>query len=71
MEPTEQKIEIILAETLAEHWAVWFEGITLTRLPDGNTRLSGSIPDHATLHGYLERIRDLNLKLISVHVEKK
>jgi len=30
------------------------------------TLLSGLLPNQATLHGLLERIRDLNLTLISV-----
>ena len=34
--------------------------------PDGETTLSGSVIDRASLHGLLARIRDLNLTLISV-----
>jgi len=38
----------------------------LTYLEGNETLLSGSLPDQAALYGLLERIRDLNLKLISV-----
>jgi hypothetical protein len=38
----------------------------LTHLEGSETLLSGSLPDQAALHGLLERIRDLNLTLISV-----
>lgn len=38
----------------------------LTYLEGDGTLLSGIIPDQAALHGLLERIRDLNLTLISV-----
>ena len=70
MNPTNQKIEITLAETLDDRWAAWFEGLTLTALSGGNTLISGTIADQSALHGVLERIRDLNLKLISVKVEE-
>jgi hypothetical protein len=38
----------------------------LMHLEENETLISGSLPDQAALHGLLERIRDLNLTLISV-----
>lgn len=67
---TNRRIEIILKETLDERWAAWFEGLALDTLPGGTTRISGEVSDQAELHGCLERIRDLNLTLISVIVEE-
>jgi hypothetical protein len=43
-----------------------FEGFTATPLPDGKTKLSGNLPDQAALFSILNRIRDLNLPLVSV-----
>ncbi len=71
MNPTRLLIEITLKETLDEHWTAWFEGLTLTALEGGATLLSGEVSDQAVLHGFLERIRDLNLKLSAVRVEEK
>jgi hypothetical protein len=65
------RIEIVLSETLNERWAAWFEGLSLAPLDSEATLLSGMVADQSALHGYLERIRDLNLKLISVKVEEQ
>lgn len=47
-------------------WSDWFSGLQVTHLEDDETLLSGPLTDQAALHGLLERIRDLNLILISV-----
>jgi hypothetical protein len=53
---------------LDQHWSEWFAGLKLTQLEGDGTLLSGSLPDQPALHGLLERIRDLNLTLISVNL---
>jgi hypothetical protein len=58
--------EIKIKENLDPSWSHWFAGLDLAQLEGGQTLLSGSLPDQAALHGLLERIRDLNLTLISV-----
>jgi hypothetical protein len=60
-------IEIRIKGQLDSYWSDWFAGLTLTHLEGDVTLLSGSLPDQAALHGLLERIRDLNLVLISVN----
>ena len=51
---------------LYQRWVEWFAGLRLTHLEGDETLLSGPLPDQAALHGLLERIRDLNITLISV-----
>ena len=65
--------EIRIAEELGAVWAEWFEGLSIrieTCPEDGRpvTVLYGPIPDQPALHGVLNKIRDLNLVLLSVKI---
>lgn len=57
---------IQVKDHLAACWFDWFEGWTITNLPNGVFVLNGSNIDPAALHGALNKIRDLNLTLLSV-----
>jgi hypothetical protein len=59
--------EIRLQGRLDQHWATWFEEMTLTYDAD-NTVLRGPLADEAALHGVLDKIRDMNVHLLSVQV---
>jgi hypothetical protein len=52
---------------LGEAWAARFDGMTVTRTPDGETILTGAVADQAALHGLLRTIRDSGLALIAVN----
>jgi hypothetical protein len=64
-----QVYQIQLEGVLAETWSAWFEGLDLEHRIDAGglhtTVLTGAL-DHSALHGILAKIRDLNLKLISI-----
>jgi hypothetical protein len=62
-----QYYEIKIKGHLDSRWSDWFAGLELTHLEGDETLLSGLLPDQPALHGLLERIRDLNLILISVN----
>jgi hypothetical protein len=59
--------EIRVEGHLPSGWTYWFEGLDLQCGPGRDSILSGYLPDQAALHGVLAKIRDLNLKLISVN----
>ncbi len=59
--------EIRVKGRLSADWSEWFEGLTITDLPNGETRISGSVQDQAALFGALMKIRDLGLVLVSVN----
>lgn len=58
--------EIKIKGHLDSYWSDWFAGLQMTHLVGNETLLAGLLPDQAALHGLLERVRDLNLTLISV-----
>ena len=58
--------EIRIKGHLDARWSDWFDGLTISIEDTGNTRLTGHIADQAALHGFLTKIRDLGLPLISL-----
>ncbi len=63
--------EIKVKGHLDDRWLDWFEGMTMRHVDDDEngtdvTILRVVIADQPALHGFLEKIRDLNLTLISV-----
>jgi hypothetical protein len=60
------RYEIRVKGHLADRWAAWFDGMTLTRQADGTTVLDGPVADQPALHGLLRKVSDLGLPLVSV-----
>ena len=60
------KTKITIQGQLNQKWEKSFEGMKID-YEKGNTILSGQIKDEAHLHGILNFIRDLNLKLLSIN----
>jgi hypothetical protein len=60
------KYQILVQGLIDQSWSDYFAGMTMTAEPGGVTRLSGEIADQSALHGLLNRIRDLNIRLVAV-----
>lgn len=59
--------QIRIKGQLQEHWADWFDGLTITYdTLGGETLLEGPVTDQPALHGILNKIRDLGLSLLSL-----
>ena len=58
--------DIRVAGQIDTQWSAWLDGLTITHPHPGEAMISGEIVDQAALHGTLNRIRDLNLPIISV-----
>ena len=63
---THENYEIKIRGHLDTKWAEWLYGMSITHKVDGSTTLYGPLPDQIVLHSVLDRIRDMNLELISV-----
>jgi hypothetical protein len=51
---------------LDHNWSDWFDGLVISALPNGETRLTGPVVDQAALYGVLHKIRDIGLPLLSL-----
>jgi hypothetical protein len=66
-ENTARIYQIKVQGHLDTQWSDWLYGMTITQEGDGTTTLYGPLPDQTVLHSVLDRIRDMNLQLISVN----
>jgi hypothetical protein len=58
--------EIRIKDHLETYWFEWFEGWSVTNLENGEVLLKSLSVDQSKLHGALNKVRDLNLTLLSV-----
>ncbi|MEZ4865559.1 MAG: hypothetical protein R3C14_29885 [Caldilineaceae bacterium] len=60
-------IEIRIKGHLADRWANWFAGLTITLTANGDTLLTGPVIDQAALYGLLRKVQDLGMPLLAVN----
>ena len=64
-----EQVVILIKGHIDRDWTDWLGKLTINHTVDGNTFLSGSIRDQASLYGLLTQLSNLGLKLISVASE--
>ncbi len=52
---------------LGQQWADWFGEVTITLADNGNTLITGAVIDQAALYGWLRKVRDLGMPLVSLN----
>lgn len=65
---TEFSYEIRIKDHLVTHWSLFLEGWSIDNMENEEVLLRNSNVDQAGLHGILNKIRDLNLTLLSVKI---
>jgi hypothetical protein len=62
-----QHYQIRIQGHLDDPWISWFSPLVVVNEANGETALTGAVRDQAELHGFLDRVFDLNLTLLSVN----
>lgn len=59
--------EIRIKGHLDKSWEDWLSGMVIDHEDNGETLITGTLPDQPALHGVLSRLRDLSVELISIN----
>ena len=63
-------VEILIRGHIDVQWSEWLGGLQITHTEQEHSLLTGAIVDQAMLHGILTKLRDLDLKIISVNLQE-
>jgi hypothetical protein len=61
-----QQIKIRVRGQIDKGWSDYFGGLGIVHTDQGETVITGSVPDQAALHGLLSKLQDMGLELTSV-----
>ncbi len=62
-----ETFEIVVKGRLSSTLVAALDGMEVSHSDHGMTHLVGYVPDQSRLHSLLERLRDLNIQLVSVN----
>ena len=66
MRSEKQFYQVRIESHVSLDWSALFDEVNVQHTDDGQTVLSGALPDQTALHGVLMHIRDLGLTLVEV-----
>ena len=66
-----QDVEILIKGHIDPRWSEWLGELQITHVGQEQSRLSGLIADQATLYGVLSKLRDLDMRLVSVNIKEE
>jgi len=61
-----EEVQVCIRGEVDGSWSDWMAGLKVNHTEDGETVLTGVIPDQSALYGLLIRLSDLGLHLVSV-----
>ena len=59
--------KIVIWGHLTPQWSGIFNGLEVVCRADGNTLITGDLPNRAALYGLLQQMRDLKLMPVSIN----
>ena len=64
------KIQVRTQDHLDDWVGEYLGDVSLQRLVDGTTRIDGNLPDTPAVYGFILRLRDGGIPLLSLQVER-
>lgn len=61
------RVEIRVQACIDPGWSEWLDDFEISHTAQGETILTGAVPDQAALYGLISKLRDLGLTLKSVN----
>ena len=63
-------VEVHIKGHIDRDWSDWVTALTVTHSAEGETVLSGSVPDQPALLGFMNNLSGLGLRILSVALKE-
>ena len=62
--------QIRVKDRIDDEWAEWFAPLLIANESNGEATFTGPVRDQSELHGLIDKVLNLNLRLLSVNIIK-